>query len=305
MGLKRFEGRLERLVEGSLSRPFRSTLQPVEIGRRLTREMDLQRRVGPRGLLVAPNSFTITLSPDRRRALLLATSTPWSRSWRSAGSGARRDRAVHACSARSRSTSSRGQRLKAGHVEVSARGRRGRASPASWCCRRPALLDRGRTPGHRPAPRVRRRPERSQRLEAPRRAPPAGRRRGPRRTSGSTNGTKVNGAHRLDRGAQRRRRDHHRRHTAWPSRPPRCRARGGPAGDQLPGDHPTAAVVRRHPDLPLLPTRHPCGLRRDPPGGRRRKRERRQGGRSGSGPRDHRAPGAGRRALRRRAPAGR
>jgi hypothetical protein len=63
MGIKRFEGRLERLVEGSLSRPFRSSLQPVEIGRRLTREMDLQRRVGPRGLLVAPNSFTVTLSP--------------------------------------------------------------------------------------------------------------------------------------------------------------------------------------------------------------------------------------------------
>ena len=63
MGLKRFEGRLERLVEGSLSRPFRSSLQPVEIGRRLTREMDLQRRLRPRGSLVAPNSFAITLSP--------------------------------------------------------------------------------------------------------------------------------------------------------------------------------------------------------------------------------------------------
>jgi hypothetical protein len=64
MGLKRFEERLERLVEGSLSRPFRSSLQPVEIGRRLTREMDLARRVGPRGQLVCPNSFRITLSPD-------------------------------------------------------------------------------------------------------------------------------------------------------------------------------------------------------------------------------------------------
>lgn len=63
MGLKRFEERLERLVEGSLTRPFRSSLQPVEIGRRLTREMDLQRRVGPRGQLVAPNAFTVTLSP--------------------------------------------------------------------------------------------------------------------------------------------------------------------------------------------------------------------------------------------------
>ena len=64
MGLKRFEERLERLVEGSFARPFRSSLQPVEIGRRLTREMDLARRVGPRGQLVCPNSFRITLSPD-------------------------------------------------------------------------------------------------------------------------------------------------------------------------------------------------------------------------------------------------
>ena len=64
MGLKRFEERLERLVEGSFARPLRSSLQPVEIGRRLTREMDLARRVGPRGQLVAPNSFRITLSPD-------------------------------------------------------------------------------------------------------------------------------------------------------------------------------------------------------------------------------------------------
>ena len=63
MGLKRFEERLERLVEGSLTRPFRSNLQPVEIGRRLTREMDLQRRVGPRGRLVAPNVFKVNLSP--------------------------------------------------------------------------------------------------------------------------------------------------------------------------------------------------------------------------------------------------
>ena len=64
MGLKRFEERLERLVEGSFARPLRSSLQPVEIGRRLTREMDLARRVGPRGHLLAPNSFRITMSAD-------------------------------------------------------------------------------------------------------------------------------------------------------------------------------------------------------------------------------------------------
>lgn len=67
MGLQQFEGRLERLVEGTLAKPFRSNLQPVEIGRRLTREMDLHRRVGVRGL-IAPNSFSVTLAkPDVER----------------------------------------------------------------------------------------------------------------------------------------------------------------------------------------------------------------------------------------------
>src|SRR5271168_4120180 len=62
MGLQQFEERLERLVEGTLAKPFRNNLQPVEIGRRLTREMDLNRRVGVRGI-IAPNVFTVTLSP--------------------------------------------------------------------------------------------------------------------------------------------------------------------------------------------------------------------------------------------------
>jgi hypothetical protein len=67
MGLQQFEDRLERLVEGTLAKPFRSNLQPVEIGRRLTREMDLHRRVGVRGL-IAPNAFAVTLSkPDVER----------------------------------------------------------------------------------------------------------------------------------------------------------------------------------------------------------------------------------------------
>ncbi|HMD46791.1 MAG TPA: DUF3662 and FHA domain-containing protein [Acidimicrobiales bacterium] len=63
MGLQQFEERLERLVEGTLAKPFRSNLQPVEIGRRLTREMDLARRVAVHGL-IAPNVFNITLAAD-------------------------------------------------------------------------------------------------------------------------------------------------------------------------------------------------------------------------------------------------
>jgi hypothetical protein len=67
MGLQQFERRLERLVEGAFAKAFRSGLQPVEIGRRLTREMDHQRTVAPRGTLT-PNHFTVAVSPaDRGR----------------------------------------------------------------------------------------------------------------------------------------------------------------------------------------------------------------------------------------------
>lgn len=67
MGLQSFERRLERFVEGAFARVFRSGLQPVEIGRRLTREMDLRRTVAPRGVL-APNEFSVLVSQaDRSR----------------------------------------------------------------------------------------------------------------------------------------------------------------------------------------------------------------------------------------------
>ena len=63
MGLKQFEQRLERLVEGVFAKTFRSGLEPVELGRRLTREMDMERVVGVNGR-VAPNHFEISLGPD-------------------------------------------------------------------------------------------------------------------------------------------------------------------------------------------------------------------------------------------------
>jgi hypothetical protein len=65
MGLQQFERRLERMVEGVFARAFRSSLQPVEIGRRLTREMDLRRTMAPRGT-ITPNQFTVVLSPSDR-----------------------------------------------------------------------------------------------------------------------------------------------------------------------------------------------------------------------------------------------
>lgn len=62
MGLKNFEKRLEKMVEGAFARAFRSGLRPVEVGRRLTREMDDTRSIGVRGNTVVANDFTVNLS---------------------------------------------------------------------------------------------------------------------------------------------------------------------------------------------------------------------------------------------------
>lgn len=62
MGIRGFEQRLERLVEGTFARVFRSGLRPVELGRRLVREMDANRSIGVSGEAVAPNHFVVELS---------------------------------------------------------------------------------------------------------------------------------------------------------------------------------------------------------------------------------------------------
>ena len=63
MALQEFERRLERLVEGVFAKAFRRGLTPIEVGRRLTREMDVRRTVGVRGL-IAPNDFTVAVSEE-------------------------------------------------------------------------------------------------------------------------------------------------------------------------------------------------------------------------------------------------
>ncbi len=62
MGLRNFEKRLEKMVEGAFARVFRSGLRPIEVGRRLTREMDDSRSIGVRGNTVVANDFTVNLS---------------------------------------------------------------------------------------------------------------------------------------------------------------------------------------------------------------------------------------------------
>lgn len=64
MGLKGFERRLERLVEGAFSRAFRSGLRPIELGRKVGRLLDDERTVDVRGHTVVPNRLTFSLAAD-------------------------------------------------------------------------------------------------------------------------------------------------------------------------------------------------------------------------------------------------
>jgi len=62
MGLQSFEQGLERMVEGVFSRGSRSGIRPVELGRRLLREMDDHRSVDVKGRRIVPNGFVFHLS---------------------------------------------------------------------------------------------------------------------------------------------------------------------------------------------------------------------------------------------------
>ncbi len=63
MVLKGVENRLERLFERTLQRPFKGGLQPIEIGQRMIREIDLTRRLSNQGPL-SPNQIRVWLSPE-------------------------------------------------------------------------------------------------------------------------------------------------------------------------------------------------------------------------------------------------
>lgn len=62
MVLKKVESGLERIFERTLSRPFKNALQPIEIGTRIVREVDLTRRLSSQGPL-SPNVVRVWLGP--------------------------------------------------------------------------------------------------------------------------------------------------------------------------------------------------------------------------------------------------
>ncbi len=65
MVLRRIERNLESLVEGVFGRAFRSPVQPVELARKLAKEMDANKAVSV-SRVYAPNEYLLYLSPRDR-----------------------------------------------------------------------------------------------------------------------------------------------------------------------------------------------------------------------------------------------
>src|SRR5664279_5390231 len=63
--LRNIESKLESLFEGVFGRAFRTNVQPVELARKLIKEMDDHRNVSVSRVYV-PNEYTIFLSPGDR-----------------------------------------------------------------------------------------------------------------------------------------------------------------------------------------------------------------------------------------------
>ncbi len=65
MVLRTIEQKIEALFEGVFGRAFRTNVQPVELARKLAKEMDDHRTISVSRVYV-PNEYTIYLSPDDR-----------------------------------------------------------------------------------------------------------------------------------------------------------------------------------------------------------------------------------------------
>jgi hypothetical protein len=64
--LRNLESKLAGLVEGTFSRAFKSEVRPVEIARKLTREME-ENTVQSLSRTYAPNEYAVWLSPEDRK----------------------------------------------------------------------------------------------------------------------------------------------------------------------------------------------------------------------------------------------
>ncbi|MBA4810395.1 MAG: DUF3662 domain-containing protein [Acidimicrobiales bacterium] len=63
MVLKRIEQKLEKLVEGTFTRVFPSSVKPIELGKRVRRVLEDKKTIGVQGQIIIPNRYVISLSP--------------------------------------------------------------------------------------------------------------------------------------------------------------------------------------------------------------------------------------------------
>ena len=64
--LRTIESKIEGLFEGVFGRAFRTHVQPIELARKLVKEMDEHRSISVSKVYV-PNEYTVYLSPDDRK----------------------------------------------------------------------------------------------------------------------------------------------------------------------------------------------------------------------------------------------
>ena len=67
--LRNLEAKLGGLVEGAFSRAFKSSVEPVELARKLAKEMEESKQVSVSRVYV-PNHYRVFLSPAGPRAVL-------------------------------------------------------------------------------------------------------------------------------------------------------------------------------------------------------------------------------------------
>ena len=63
MVLKRIEQKLEKIVEGTFTRVFPSSVKPIELGKRIRRVLEDKKTIGVQGQIIIPNRYVISLSP--------------------------------------------------------------------------------------------------------------------------------------------------------------------------------------------------------------------------------------------------
>ena len=72
MVIKKVENKIEKLVEGTFAKFFSSELKPVEISRKIVREIELNRSIGGHGDHLAPNDFDVAISESDYSNLIKA-----------------------------------------------------------------------------------------------------------------------------------------------------------------------------------------------------------------------------------------